>query len=112
PQNPICHVAAETGAQRALAIFVDEWIRALGVVQTFHQVFKGGPTPIAPDGVDELLSISRRSMEIDHHDNVAVSRKKFGVPAIAPVISPRLLRPAMDEKLYRIFFVGIEVRRL
>src|SRR5260370_39819020 len=51
-------------------------------------------------------------MEIDHHHHIPVGREEFRIPAITPVVSPRSLRPTMNEELDRIFLVGIEVRRL
>ena len=41
-----------------------------------------------------------------------LAREEFGIPAIAPVVSPGALRPAVDEELHGIFLAGIEVRRL
>ena len=41
-----------------------------------------------------------------------LGREQFGIPAIAPVVSPGPLRPAVNEELHGIFLGGIEVRRL
>ena len=38
-------------------------------------------------------------------------REEFGIPAVAPVVSPGALRPAVDEELHGIFLAGVEVRR-
>jgi len=51
-------------------------------------------------------------MEIDHHHDVAVGCEQLRVPAVRPRISPRPLRPAMDQKFERIFPRRIESRRL
>src|SRR5207244_6354570 len=77
-----------------------------------------------------------RAVEIDHHYDVAVRRaarrcsgfrldrvspyrlwrrwrrEQFRVPAIRPGISPRPLRPAMNQKFQWIFLIRIESRRL
>ena len=87
------------------------------VVEALHQVFKRSAAPVAVDGVDELLSVSGRAVEVDHDYHVAVARRRswcreeFGIPAVAPVVSPGPLRPAVDEELHRILLAGIEVRR-
>src|SRR5580704_18051469 len=112
PENPVGHVAAEARTQSALAVLVNKWIGAFGIIQAFHQILKRCPTPIAVHRIDELLPIARRSMEIDHYHHIPVGREEFGIPAIAPVIPPRSLRPPMKEELDRLFLVGIEVRRL
>ena len=44
--------------------------------------------------------------------DVAVGSEKFGIPAIRPVVTPRALRPAMNEELHGILLVGVEVRWL
>src|SRR6202035_1995104 len=89
----------------------------LGVVEALHQVFIRGAAPVAVDGVDELLSVAGRAMEVDHDDHVSWAGRswcgeEFGIPAVAPVVSPCALRPAVDEELHGIFLAGIEVRRL
>src|SRR5437868_9754433 len=57
-ENPIRHVSAVAGAQSAFSVFVDEGVMLLGVVEAFHQVFKGSASPIAVDGVDEFLPVA------------------------------------------------------
>src|SRR5450631_1940475 len=111
-EDPVDGVSAVAGAQRALAVLVDERIRLLRVVEALHQVFKRSTAPVAVDGVDELLPVSGRAVEVDHDDDVAIGREQFGIPAIAPVVSPGPLRPAVDEELHGIFLRGVEVRRL
>ena len=52
-------------------------------------------------------------MEIDHHHHVISGRREqLRVPAIRPLVSPRTLRPAVEQKFQRILFVRIESRRL
>src|SRR5437870_6572357 len=84
----------------------------LCVVEALHQVFKRSAAPVAVDRVNELLSVAGRAVEVDHDDHVTVRSEQLGIPAIAPVVSPRPLRPAMDEELHGIFLAGIKVRRL
>src|ERR1700685_4548031 len=48
-EDPVDGVSAIAGAQRALAVFIDEWIRLLRVVEALHQVFKGSAAPVAVD---------------------------------------------------------------
>ena len=57
-EDPIRHVAAVAGAQCALPPFVNERVLLLGIVQPFHEVLEGTPTPIAVDVVNELLSVA------------------------------------------------------
>ena len=45
-------------------------------------------------------------------ESMQLAREEFGIPAIAPIVSPGALRPAVDEELHGIFLAGIEVRRL
>src|ERR1700688_4912218 len=111
-KNPIRHVAAEAGSQSALAVLIDERIRALGIVEALHQVFERSATPLAVNRIDEFLAIPRRSVEIDHDDHVAIGREEFGIPTIAPVISPSSLWSPVNQEFDRVFFLGIEVRRL
>src|SRR5437899_1765289 len=71
-ENPVNHVAAVTGTQRALAVLVDEGIGFLSIIEAEHQIFEGSAAPIAVDGVNEFLPISGRAMEVDHDDDVSV----------------------------------------
>src|ERR1700694_1498122 len=48
-EYPVRHVSSIAGSQRALAVFVDEWISFLGVVEALHQVFKRSAAPVAVD---------------------------------------------------------------
>ena len=51
-------------------------------------------------------------MEIDHYHHVISARsEQLSVPAIRPLVSPRSLRPAVDQKFQRIFFVRVKSRR-
>src|SRR5205823_7090468 len=111
-ENPVSHVSAVAGTERAFAVFINERIMMLCVVEALHQVFKRSAAPVAVDRVNELLSVAGRAVEVDHDDHVTVRSEHLGIPAIAPVVSPRSLRPAMDEELHGIFLVGIKVRRL
>ena len=103
--DPVDGVSAVAGAQRALAVFVDEGIGLLGVVEAQHQVLIRRPAPVAVDGVNELLPVAGRAVEVDHHDDVAVGGEQLGIPAIRPVVAPRALRAAVDEELHRILLV-------
>src|SRR5579862_1897902 len=117
PENPVGHVSAIAGAERALAVLVDERIMLLGVLEALHQVFKRSAAPIAIDGVDELLPVSGRAMEVDFDDDISLvtrtwRREQFGIPAVAPLVAGRNFWPAVHDKLQWIFLAGIEVRRL
>src|SRR5437867_1276604 len=57
-EDPVGHVSAVTGAQRALTVFIDKRIVLLGVVEPLHQVFKRSTAPIAIDRVNELLPVA------------------------------------------------------
>src|SRR5207253_9649108 len=50
-ENPVNHVAAVTGTQRALAVLVDEGIGFLSIIEAEHQIFERSAAPIAVDGV-------------------------------------------------------------
>src|ERR1700733_12984985 len=100
PQNPVHHVAAVAGPESALPILVNEWISTLGVIQAFHQVFKWCPTPIAIDGVNELLSIAGGAVETDHNHHVAAGSEQLRIPAIAPFVAFRNLGPSMNDKFH------------
>ncbi len=102
-EDPVGHVSAVAGAQRALPGLIYERVMLLGVVEALHQVFKRSPAPVAVDCVNEFLPVAGRAVEVDHDDHVSVGREQLGVPAIAPIVSPRSLRPAVDEELHRIF---------
>ena len=55
--------------------------------------------PIAADRIGKILPITGRTMEIDHHHHVIPGRREqLRVPAIRPLVSPRPLRPAVDQK--------------
>src|SRR5580658_1025601 len=112
PKHPVRHVSAIAGAESALSVLVNKWISLLRVVQSLHQIFKGSAAPIAIDSVNKLLSVSRRAVEVDHDDQVSVGGKKFGIPAKAPIVSPRALWTPVDEELYGILLGGVEVWRL
>jgi hypothetical protein len=51
-------------------------------------------------------------VEVDHDDDVAIRSEEFGVPAVAPIVSPRPFGATMDKELHGILFAGIEVGRL
>src|SRR5262249_50737757 len=108
-EDPVRHVTAVARTHRALAVFVDEWIGLLRVVETLHEVFKRRAAPVAVDLVDKLLPVAGRAMEVDHDDDVAVGGEEFGIPSVGPVVSPRALWSAVNEELDGIFLVGIEV---
>src|SRR5258708_4846205 len=110
--HPVDHVTAVAGAKSALAIFVNERVGALRVIQAIHQVDKGFAAPVAVDAVNKFLPISGRPARVDHDDNVATGSKQLGIPAIRPFVAPLSLRPAVDQELYRILFLRVEIRRL
>src|SRR5215469_4310291 len=58
PEDPVGHIAAVARTQRALAVFVYERIRLLGIVEAFHQVFEGRAAPVAVDRVNKLLPVA------------------------------------------------------
>src|SRR5205085_6977508 len=111
-EHPVRHVTAIARAQRRLAVLVDERIRLLDVIETLHQIFVRLATPIAADRIGELLAVTGRAVKVDHdYDVIAGRGEQFRVPAIGPGISPRTLRPAVDQKLQRIFFRRIKPGR-
>src|ERR1022692_804478 len=107
-ENPVGHVSAVAGAQRAFPVFINERVSLLCVVEALHQVFKRSAAPVAVDGVDELLSVAGGAVEVDHEDHVSTGGEEFGIPAVAPLVSPLALRAAVDEELDRIFLAGVE----
>src|SRR5581483_11919023 len=83
-ENPVGHVAAVARPKRAFAVFIDKRKMLFGIVEALHQVFKWRAAPVAVDGIDEFLPVTRRAMEVNFDDNVAACREELGVPAIAP----------------------------
>src|SRR5580658_5867411 len=75
PQYPIGHVSAITRSERTLPILVDIGVILLDVVEALHQIFERSATPVAIDGVDEVLSVAGRSVEVDHNNRISISRK-------------------------------------
>ena len=110
-QHPVGHKAAIARPQRALPRLVEEGIRRLGIVQPLHQVLIGPPAPVAAHLVDKLLPIPRRPAPIDPHHHIPIRRQQLPVPAIAPRIPQRRLRPSMHHKLHRILLRRIKPRR-
>src|SRR4051794_29998430 len=111
-EHPVNHVSAIRRAQRALTISIDKRIRLLDIVESPHEIHKWLAAPIAVDLVDKFLPVSRGTSRIDHDYHVSIRRKQLRVPAIGPVIAPRALWSAMDQKLQGIFLAGIEPRWL
>ena len=72
-ERPISHVSAITGTDRAFSVLIDKWVDLFGVVQALHQVFKWSATPVAIDGVDKLLPVPSRAVEVDRDDHVSIS---------------------------------------
>ena len=72
-EDPVDGVSAVAGAQRALPVFIDERVGLLGVVEALHQVFERSAAPVAADGVDKLLPIAGRAVEVDHDDHVSAA---------------------------------------
>src|SRR5262249_10143468 len=58
-----------------------------------------------------LLSVPGRAVEINRDHDVAVGCEQLRIPSIRPVISPRALWSAVDQKLQWIFLVRIKSRR-
>src|SRR5438309_9446469 len=94
-ENPVSHVSAVAGTERAFAGFINKPIMLFHVVEALHQVFKRSAAPVAVDGVNELLPVAGRAVEVNHDDHLSVGREQLGVPARAPVVSPRTLGPAV-----------------
>src|SRR6476469_3718759 len=97
-QDPVDHVAAIARAQRALAFFVDEWIRLLRVVKAVHQIDVRFAAPILVHAIHKSLPVTRRSPRIDHDDHVTTGGKELGVPAIRPFVAPLALWSAVDQE--------------
>src|SRR5579859_2879716 len=110
--DPVHHVSAVRGAQRALAVLVNERIRAFGIVESQHQVLIRLAAPIAADFVNELLPVAGRAARVDQDHYVAVGGEKLKIPTVGPEIAPHSLRSAVNDELDWIFFTGVKIRRL
>src|SRR5260370_28620856 len=82
-EDPVGHVSAVSGAQRALPGLVNETVMLLRVVEALHQVFKRSAAPVAVDSVDELLSVAGRAVELDPPYHVSVRSQQLALPPIA-----------------------------
>jgi len=80
--------------------------------QPLLQVDEGLAAPVMADGIGEGLSVSRRTMEIDHHDGVAAAGKHLCVPAIGPEVRHAHLRAAVHYEGDRKAPVRLEAPRL
>src|SRR2546422_3765328 len=65
-ENPVSHVSAVAGTERAFAGFINKPIMLFHVVEALHQVLKRSAAPVAIDRVNELLAIAGRAVEVDH----------------------------------------------
>src|SRR5713101_410561 len=57
-EDPVSHVSAVARAQRALAVFINEGIMLLGILEALHQVFKRSTAPVAVDRINKLLPVA------------------------------------------------------
>src|SRR5207244_5502386 len=46
-ENPVGHVSAVAGSQRALALLIDEWVMLFCILEALHQVFKRSSAAVA-----------------------------------------------------------------
>src|SRR5207248_6392094 len=111
-EDPVGHVSAVTGAQRAFAVFINKPIMRFSVVEALHQIFIGSAAPVAVNRVNKLLPVSGRAVKVDEHDYVSIRSKKLKIPAVAPLISHGDFGTTVNDELHRILLVGIKVRRL
>src|SRR5258708_10613832 len=77
-EHPVGHVSAVARAQRALSVFINKRVSLLRVVEALHQVFKRSAAPVAIDGINELLPVSGRAVEVNHDDHVPIGGEEFG----------------------------------
>ena len=97
PHEPVHHIAAIAGPQRAGIVRRDGGIELGGGGEAQFQIGERLAAPILVDRVREGLAISRAAVEIDSNGGQPVAGKDFRVPAEAPAIPETALRPAMDE---------------
>ena len=108
PGDPVDHVAAEAGPRGhgAPLLHVGQGLRMVGALE---DVLVAPPAPVGVDVVDELLAETGGAAGIGHEDDVARIREDLGVPAEAPAVLPRPLRPAVDEDEQWVLLRGVEV---
>src|SRR5437588_12698003 len=82
------------------------------ITYTLHKYFKRIADPDYDDRINELLTVASGPVKVNHHDHVCVGGEEFRIPAVAPVVSPSPLRPAVNEEFDRVLLVGIKVRWL
>src|SRR3546814_12546041 len=99
-RDPVHHIAAIAGAQRAAIAGIDLRILGGGGGQPQFQILQRLAAPIFVDAVGEGLAVARRTVEIDDHRSIAMGRERLGIPAIGPAIAEAALRPAMAQPGY------------
>ena len=70
-RDPVDHVAAVRGAERADALAVEERVLRERVVEALDQVLVGLAAPVVADRVGEGLAVAGRAVEVDHDRRVA-----------------------------------------
>jgi hypothetical protein len=71
-EYPVGHVSGVAAADCAFPIFIDERVGLLGVIEALHRILKRNTAPVAGDGVDELLTVPGRAVEVDCDDHISV----------------------------------------
>ena len=96
--DPVHHIAAIAGAERASVLGIDIGILRRSGREAQLQIFQRLATPILVDRVSEGLAIAGRAMEIDDHRGIAMGGERLGIPAIGPAVIEAALRPAMHQE--------------
>src|SRR3546814_1108353 len=87
--DPVHHVAAVAGAQRAGLVAVEERVLVLGGDPALLQVLQRAVAPVLADRVGEGLAVTGAAVEIDHDRGIDLAGVGLRVPAIAPAVAER-----------------------
>ena len=110
--DPVDHVAAVAGAERAGLVAVEEGVLLLRRGPALLQVFQRAVAPVLADRVGERLAVAGRAVEVDHHHRVALAGIGLRIPAVAPAVAEAALRAAVDQERDRILLAFLVVPRL
>ena len=98
PLDPVHHIAAVGGAERAGLAAVEIGTQGESGIQALLQVFKRLAAPVTVNRVGEGLAVAGAAMKIDRDHRITLGGEDPRVPAERPGIVERALRTAVDEQ--------------
>src|SRR5690606_14018542 len=100
--DPVDHVAAVRGAERAGVVAVEKGILLERRREAELEIHERLAAPVAVDRIRELLAVAGGAVKVDRDDAVTLRRIGLRVPAIAPAFAEAALRPAVDQERDRV----------